>query len=279
MDPRDHIKEQIKESVFFISGKSSIKPRVGIVLGSGLGSLADELGEKTILPYSEIPYFPSALTMVEGHPGNLVLGKLSGENVVVMQGRFHYYEGYTMKGITFPIRVLKELGAETLIVTNVAGGINPAFEVEDIMLIKDHIDLFGTNPLIGPNDPQLGPRFPDMREAYDSNLLSLAEKAAIDEGIQVRKGIYAGVVGPTYGTNAEFEFLSKIGADTVGMSTVPEVIVAVHSGLKVLGISCIAGTPESRNFKNLHKNVLTQSKKMSEKLNKIIKAVLKKINS
>lgn len=231
------LKAKITESVEFINQKSNIKPKIAIILGTGLGRLVEEIEEKEIIPYSDIPNFP--ISTVQGHGGNLVLGKLENKEVVAMQGRFHYYEGYNLKEVTFPVRVMKKLGAEVIIISNAAGGMNRFFKRGDLMLITDHINLFGDNPLIGPNDEELGLRFPDMSEAYDRKLVELTLKVALKEKIKLHQGIYVGLTGPTLETPAEYRFLIKIGADAVGMSTVPEVIVANHMGMKVLGISCI----------------------------------------
>jgi len=231
------LKAKITESVEFINQKSNIKPKIAIILGTGLGRLAEDIKEKEIIPYSDIPNFP--ISTVQGHGGNLVLGKLENKEVVAMQGRFHYYEGYNLKEVTFPVRVMKKLGADVIIISNAAGGMNRFFKRGDLMLITDHINLFGDNPLIGPNDEELGLRFPDMSEAYDRKLVELTLKVALKEKIKLHQGIYVGLTGPTLETPAEYRFLIKIGADAVGMSTVPEVIVANHMGMKVLGISCI----------------------------------------
>lgn len=231
------LKAKITESVEFINQKSNIKPKIAIILGTGLGRLVEDIQEKEIIPYSDIPNFP--ISTVQGHGGNLVLGKLENKEVVAMQGRFHYYEGYNLKEVTFPVRVMKKLGAEVIIISNAAGGMNRFFKRGDLMLITDHINLFGDNPLIGPNDEELGLRFPDMSEAYDRKLVELTLKVALKEKIKLHQGIYVGLTGPTLETPAEYRFLIKIGADAVGMSTVPEVIVANHMGMKVLGISCI----------------------------------------
>lgn len=233
----EDLKAKITESVEFINQKSNIKPKIAIILGTGLGRLVEDIQEKEIIPYSDIPNFP--ISTVQGHGGNLVLGKLENKEVVAMQGRFHYYEGYNLKEVTFPVRVMKKLGAEVIIISNAAGGMNRFFKRGDLMLITDHINLFGDNPLIGPNDEELGLRFPDMSEAYDRKLVELTLKVALKEKIKLHQGIYVGLTGPTLETPAEYRFLIKIGADAVGMSTVPEVIVANHMGMKVLGISCI----------------------------------------
>src|SRR5687768_655229 len=216
------------------------RPSIGIILGSGLGALADEVEARASIPYPDIPGF--AESSVEGHAGRLVLGTLEGVNVVVMQGRLHYYEGFDLHQVTFPVRVIKELGAHTLIVTNAAGGLNPDFEAGDLMLIEDHINLLGWgghNPLMGPNDPALGPRFPAMNPAYDPDLIRIAEKAGAECNVPLRRGVYILVAGPNYETRAELRLLRQWGADAVGMSTVHETLVARHGGMKVLGISNI----------------------------------------
>jgi len=220
-----------------VRARTSIEPRLAIILGTGLGALADEIEAETVIPYEEIPDFP--VPTVESHSGRLLLGRLSGQPVVAMQGRFHRYEGYTMSQVTFPVRVMRDLGAETLIVSNACGGMNPMWDVGDLMMIADHINLLDDNPLIGPNLDQLGPRFPDMSEPYDLGLQRLALDVARDEKITLRRGVYVAVSGPNLETRAEYRFLRLIGADVVGMSTVPEVIVAIHGGMKVLGVSII----------------------------------------
>jgi purine-nucleoside phosphorylase len=216
---------------------SDMKPEIGIILGTGLGRLAEAIERVATIDYTGIPGFP--LSTVESHSGRLILGTLGGKAVVAMQGRFHYYEGYDMKQITFPVRVMRELGARTLMVSNACGGLNPLYRRGDLMLIEDHINLLGDNPLIGPNDDTLGPRFPDMSEPYSHELIAIAEDAALDAKIRVHKGTYVVVAGPNLETRAEYRFLRGIGADVVGMSTVPEVIVARHMGMRVLGISII----------------------------------------
>lgn len=233
----DTLFEMIGESVAEIKKRTSLSPDVGIILGTGLGGLTQRIEIETGIPYPEIPHFVSST--VETHAGRLLFGDLSGRKVVAMQGRFHYYEGYTMKEITFPVRVIKALGAGTLIVSNACGGMNPLLKKGDLVLIDDHINLLGVNPLIGPNDDRLGPRFPDMSEPYDRKLLELAERVALEENIPVKRGVYAAVPGPNLETRAEYRYIRGIGADVVGMSTVPEVIVAVHSGLRVLGLSIV----------------------------------------
>lgn len=230
--------EKIQNAAAFLKGKYTAVPKIGLILGSGLGVLADEIQNPVKIPYNEIPDFP--VSTVEGHAGQLVFGLLNGVEVVAMQGRFHFYEGYSMEKVTFPVRVMKELGVEMLIVTNAAGGVNESFEAGDLMIITDHINFMGTNPLIGPNDSKLGVRFPDMSEAYTKGLRTLAKEIAGRLNIPVKEGVYFGNPGPVYETPAEVRMVRTLGGDAVGMSTVPEVIVARHSGMKVLGISCIS---------------------------------------
>ena len=229
--------KMVEEARELIANRCNLKPKVGIILGTGLGGLVSEIEVLGEIQYPDIPHFVSST--VETHSGSLLLGKLSGKNVVAMRGRFHYYEGYSMQQITFPVRVMRALGANTLVVSNACGGMNPAWDRGDLMAIEDHINLLGDNPLIGPNHGSLGPRFPDMSEPYSHELIRLAEEVALEEGIVLRKGVYVAVPGPNLETRAEYRFLRNIGADVVGMSTVPEVIVAVHSGMRVLGVSII----------------------------------------
>lgn len=229
--------ETIKQTADYIRSKAGEVPETAIILGTGLGALVDHITDKKYLPYKEIPNFP--VSTVEGHSGNLIFGRLGSRQVIAMQGRFHYYEGYDMKQVTFPIRVMKELGVKTLFVSNAAGGMNKKFRVGDIMIITDHINLFPENPLRGKNYEVLGPRFPAMTEAYDKQLIAAAEDIASGKGIRVMKGVYVGTQGPTFETPAEYEFFRIIGGDAVGMSTVPEVIVANHAGMRVFGVSVI----------------------------------------
>jgi purine-nucleoside phosphorylase len=228
---------QIQQCVDDIRNHYKGEPKVGIILGTGLGALAAQVDVDFSMPYEDISSFP--VSTVESHKGRLIFGSLAGVPVVVMQGRFHQYEGYTLQQITLPVRVFKMLGVETLIVSNACGGMNPLYRRGDIMLIDDHINLLGDNPLVGPNIDELGPRFPDMSEPYSRHLLSLAEGAALELGIKVHRGVYVAVTGPNLETRAEYRFLRSIGADVVGMSTVPECIVARHMGMAVLGISII----------------------------------------
>jgi len=273
----EDLKAKVTASVEFINQKSKIKPKIAIILGTGLGGLAEDIKEKEIIPYSEIPNFP--VSTVQSHSGNLVLGKLGNKEVVAMQGRFHYYEGYSLKEVTFPVRVMKKLGADTIIISNAAGGINRFFKRGDLMLITDHINLFGDNPLIGPNDEELGPRFPDMSEAYNQELIELAKKVAMKEKIRLQEGVYSGLTGPTLETPAEYRFLISIGADAVGMSTVPEVIVANHMGMKVLGISCITDLAiDGVIVKTSVEEILKTAADVEPIMTKLIKKVIEKID-
>ncbi len=227
----------IIESRDVVKQRAGDKPDIAIILGTGLGELAEKIKKADTIPYEDIPHFP--VSTVESHKGKLILGELQGKRVVAMQGRFHFYEGYTMEQIVFPVRVMKFLGAGMLIVSNACGSVNPQFQPREIMAITDHINLLGDNPLRGVNDERLGPRFPDMYQVYDHELIALAEKTALGEGIMLKKGIYAALAGPNLETGAEYRMLRIIGADVVGMSTVPEVIAARHMGMRVLGLSVI----------------------------------------
>ncbi|XEC92813.1 purine-nucleoside phosphorylase [Paenibacillus tarimensis] len=230
---------QIREAADYIRSVADHKsPDVGLIMGSGLGILGDYITDAVVIPYRDIPHFP--VSTVEGHAGELMIGQLSGRTVVLMRGRFHMYEGYGPELTAFPVRVMKALGVHTLVVTNAAGGINTEYEPGDLMLISDHINLTGRNPLIGPNDDELGVRFPDMSEAYSRRIRGLARKAGAEQGIELQEGVYIGVLGPSYETPAEIRMMRTMGADAVGMSTVAEVVAARHSGIEVLGISCIS---------------------------------------
>ena len=231
------LRKQIDEAFNYIRKHSSLEPTIGIVLGTGLGDLAKEIDQDIVLSYEDIPHFP--ISTVETHEGKLIFGKITNRSVVAMQGRFHYYEGYTMQQITFPIRVMKFLGVKTLVISNACGGMNPLFRKGDLMIIDDHINLIGDNPLIGKNDDELGPRFPDMSEPYSKRLIQLTEEIALEEKLKIQKGVFVAVAGPNLETRAEYRFLRNIGADVVGMSTVPEVIVARHMNFEVFGISVI----------------------------------------
>jgi len=270
------LREKIAEAKKFIESRSKVKPKIGIIVGTGLGTLAKEIEIKAIVPYSDIPHF--AVSTAPGHKGNLILGKLSGKMIMAIQGRFHLYEGYSLEEITFPIRIMKEMGVELLIESNAAGGMNPNFKAGDLMIITDHINLTGNNPLIGPNDERLGPRFPDMSEPYDKRLIELTNRIAIEEKIGIHQGVYVGLTGPNFETPAEYRFLRLIGADAVGMSTVCEVIVARHSGLRVLGMSCITDECipdrlEPVNFRKLIQVAL----KVEPNLARLVKRLLREI--
>lgn len=267
------MRRKVKESADYIRSKTQVVPQVGLILGSGLGPLADHVPGATVIPYTEIPHFPKCTA--PGHAGNLVIGELSGKPVVMMQGRFHTYEGYTQQEATFPVRVMKDLGIDTLVVTCATGGLNFRFKAGDLMLILDHINLTGSNPLIGPNDPEMGERFPVMFDAYRPELNAIAHKVAQKEGIYLQEGIYAGITGPAFFTKAELRFLTKIGADTIGMSTVPEVIAATHAGIKVLGIGTITdmALPDSGHHAS-EDEVLQVAREVGPKLQRLIKGIL-----
>ncbi len=274
--PEPRLSEQIREALAVVQARSSLKPSVGIILGTGLGQLADEITVETVIPYGEIPHMP--LSTVETHAGRLLIGHLGGKTVVAMQGRFHYYEGYTMKQVTFPVRLMRAMGADTLLVSNACGGMNPAWEPGDIMIMTDHINLLGDNPLIGPNDDSLGPRFPDMSEPYSRELIELCRTVAREHGIPVRAGVYVAVPGPNLETRAEYTFLRKIGADVVGMSTVPEVIVAIHGGMRVLGLSVITDRclPDSLEPATIEQ-IIAMANKAQPGLTALMRGVVEKL--
>jgi purine-nucleoside phosphorylase len=267
---------QLKETIRFIKNKYIGKPRVGIVLGSGLGNLVKEIEVEEEINYSDIPHFPVAT--VEGHHGKLIFGNIYGKKIVAMAGRFHYYEGYTAQQVVFPILIMKLLGIETLLISNAAGGINPSFKVGDLMIITDHISLFTVNPLIGKNNEELGPRFPDMSEPYKKELIHKVKKIAARLDIPLKEGIYAGVTGPTFETRAEYKLLHLAGGDAVGMSTVQEVIAAVHAGLAVFAMSVITdiGIREEENIIT-HEEVLQAAKDAEPKLTAIFKELISEL--
>jgi purine-nucleoside phosphorylase len=266
---------RIEETVKFIKERISVTPKVGIILGSGLGELASEIENGIGISYEEIPNFP--VSTVKGHKGQLIFGTLNGVQVVALQGRFHFYEGYTLEEVVFPVRVLKLLGIDYLFVSNAAGGVNPTFEVGDIMLITDHINLM-PNPLVGPNNAGLGPRFVDMSEAYDKKLLSMARKVARHHSIHVKHGVYTAVSGPTYETPAEYKYIRVLGADAVGMSTVPEVIVARHMRLPVFAVSVISDLGvEGKIVEISHDEVVDAAALAAPKLNMIIKDLVREL--
>ena len=268
--------EQIKETATFIQSKISFKPDIGIILGTGLGGLVEQINIKHTLSYEDIPNF--RLSTVEGHSGKLIFGELSGKKVVVMQGRFHFYEGYTLQEVTFPVRVMKFLGIQQLFVSNASGGMNPNFEVGDLMIINDHINFIGTNPLIGPNIRELGPRFPDMSDVYDKELILRVKDIAAKNSIDLQEGVYLGLSGPTFETPAEYKMLRRWGADTVGMSTVPEVIVARHMGITCFAISIITdlgipGKIEKITHEEVQRVAAISEKKMTFLFKELIKTL------
>ncbi|SDW55622.1 purine-nucleoside phosphorylase [Marininema mesophilum] len=269
--------DRIEEAKNWIQQKTSHVPEIGLILGSGLGDLANDIEDVTVIPYSDIPHFP--VSTVEGHAGQLVVGQLSGKTVIAMQGRFHYYEGYPVQEVVFPVYVMKALGVKVLIATNACGGMNSTFAAGDLMLIEDHINMTGVNPLIGPNDSRLGVRFPDMSEAYDRELITLAQQVGESQGLSLQKGVYAGVSGPTYMTPAELIMLRNLGGDTVGMSTVPETIVANHAGMKVLGISCITDMAIGENLEPLtHEQVVEVADRTRPRFIRLVKGILDEVS-
>jgi purine-nucleoside phosphorylase len=265
--------KKIKETIEYLESRISMKPEYGIILGTGLGGLVNEIDIQQTIPYEFIPNFP--VSTVQGHHGQLIFGTMGGKNIVAMQGRFHYYEGYTMQEITFPVRVMKFLGIELLVLSNASGGVNPEFEVGDIMLITDHINLMKDNPLMGRNDDGIGTRFPDMSNAYDPELVEKALSIAAGQGVKLQKGIYAAVSGPTYETPAEYHYIRTIGADAVGMSTVPEVIAARHMGLKCFAVSIISdlGVP-GKIVEISHKHVIDAASAVEPVMTRIIRELI-----
>lgn len=266
----------IHEAVAAVRSRSAFTPEVALILGTGLSGLAERIEVEAEIPYPEIPHFPVAT--VETHTGRLLLGTLAGRRVVAMQGRFHRYEGYTLQQVAFPVRVMRGLGAETLVVSNACGGMNPLWSPGDLVLIADHINLLGDNPLVGANVEELGPRFPDMSAPYDLGLRTVAREVALENGITLRKGVYVAVPGPNLETRAEYRMLRTIGADVVGMSTVPEVIVAVHSGMRVLGISIItdACLPDSLEAADISKIIAT-ARAAEPRLTELVAGVLERM--
>lgn len=268
--------DKIKESADYVKPLMPNHPEIGIVLGSGLGGLVDEVQIEKEIPYSEIPHFLSST--VQGHKGSLIFGNLNGVDVVIMSGRFHYYEGYALKDTTFPIHVMKALGVKTLVLSNAAGGMNPTFKVGDIMLIKDHINFMGTNPLLGPNDDRIGPRFLDMSQAYSKRLIKLALETGEALNIHLQQGVYIGVTGPSYETPSEYKMFHILGADAVGMSTVPETITARHIGLEVFALSVITdlgvvGVVEKAS----HEEVLKAAQAAGPRMVRLVKEMLPKM--
>jgi purine-nucleoside phosphorylase len=268
---------QIDEAINFIRTKYETTPRVGLILGTGLGGLAEQIETDVTISYDEIPYFPRST--VESHKGQLVCGTLSGQPIVAMEGRFHYYEGYSMQQVTFPVRVMRALGAEILVVTNAAGGMNPQFALADIVLIEDHINLMPDNPLRGVNDDNLGPRFPDMCAPYDAALLDIAQSAALELGLPAHKGVFVSVSGPNLETRAEYRMLRAMGADVVGMSTVPEVISAVHAGMRCVGFSIVTDMclPDALEPAEIEK-IIAVAGRGGERLARLIPEVLSRLD-
>lgn len=275
------ISAQVNEITRAIQGRTKLNPTIGLVLGSGLSALAEAVDQAEIIPYDALPHWP--VSTVQGHSGRLMLGTLEGKSVLVQQGRAHYYEGYSMTQITLPVQVMRALGVTTLIVTNAAGGINPGFEPGDLMLIRDHLNMLGIaghNPLRGPNDDKVGPRFPDMTQAYDPALRRLAHKTAAENGFSLQEGVYAYVAGPSFETPAELGFLRTIGADAVGMSTVPTVVVARHAEIRVMGISTITNKaiPDPKPGTELsHEEVLETGKIVIPRLTRLIQGILRQL--
>jgi len=272
----ERVLEEIEEAFCFIAGQVQETPRVGIILGTGLGGLVEKISVTRAIPYEEIPHFPRST--VEGHAGRLILGHWAGKGILAMQGRFHFYEGYPLTRVTFPVRVMRKLGVEILVISNAAGGLNPLFVPGDVMVILDHINFVGQNPLVGPNLEAFGPRFPDMAVVYDKLLIELAEQGALDRKIKLQKGVYVGVSGPSLETPAETRFLRMIGADAVGMSTIPEVIVGVHCGLRILGLSAISNVnrPDCMQPASIEE-ILGNAALAGEKMMKILEGVLEKL--
>ena len=265
---------EIKNSANYVLKQTNLKPQIGIILGTGLGSIANSIEKDVEIDYADIPGFP--VSTVVGHKGKLLIGTLNGIPVAAMQGRFHFYEGYDMNQVAFPVRVMKFMGIENLIVSNASGGLNPDFEIGDIMAINDHINLFPTNPLIGPNMDQLGPRFPDMSEAYKISYIESAMKIASDNGFKLHQGVYAGLTGPTFETPAEYKYIRIIGADAVGMSTVPEVIAAKHMSMNVFGLSVITDLGVEGSIVEVsHAHVIENAKKNEKNLVLLVEELVK----
>lgn len=268
--------EAICETSSYIRERIDFIPEIGLILGSGLGTLVHEINNPIVFDYKDIPNFP--ISTVEGHEGRLVLGELEGKKVIAMQGRFHYYEGYSLQQVTFPVRVMKALGIQILLVTNACGAMTKDLYPGALMIIKDHINFIGDNPLIGHNYEELGPRFPDMSSAYDNELINLAEKVGNNLNIEIKKGIYVAVSGPNYTSRAELRMFRKVGGDTVGMSTVPEVIVARHSELRILGISCVTDMAIADELVSIsHEEVVKVANETRPRFIKLVKGILKEV--
>lgn len=269
--------KHIEEARAYIRSLTDKPVEIGLILGSGLGSLADEIADPVRLDYTDIPHFP--VSTVHGHKGQLVIGELEGARVVAMQGRFHFYEGYSMEALVFPVRVMKALGVNTIIVTNACGSLKASMPAGSLMLIEDHINFTGDNPLIGPNDDTIGPRFPDMSEAYDRNLMALAGEVSNALGISLFRGVYTAVSGPYYCSKAELHMIRGFGSDAIGMSTVPEVIAAVHTGLRVLGISCITDLAVPETLGGIHhEEVIRVAGLTRPRFEKLVKGILQRLH-
>ncbi len=268
--------QKIQAAAEYIRSRSSISPQIGLILGSGLGDIADEITDAVRIDYHDIPHFP--VSTVEGHAGKLVIGMLMGKPVIALQGRFHFYEGYSLQEVTFPVRVFKALGITSMIVTNACGALNTSFYPGALMFITDHINFIGNNPLIGKNFNDLGPRFPDMSSAYDKGLIALGKKVAAELGVETVEGIYTAVSGPYYFSKAELRMVKGFGSDTIGMSTVPETIVAVHMGIKVLGISCITDMADPDNLVPLeHAHVVAVANQAKPKFIRLVNGIVQNI--
>lgn len=275
-EPEIAYTEKIDHAVHHLQGLLKSEPETGVILGTGLGSLINDIVVSLEIPYEDIPYFP--VSTVESHHGKLILGKLGGKNILAMKGRFHYYEGYSMKEVTFPIRVMKKLGIRHLLISNASGGLNAKHKIGDVMVINDHIDLFPENPLRGPNVAGFGDRFPDMSQAYYPEFIQWALEIAKEKEIPIHQGVYAGVQGPNLETPAEYKYLSTIGADAVGMSTVPEVIVAVHCGMKVFAISAITDLGTAGNIQKISlQDVLKAAAHAEPAMRKILLGLLQRL--
>lgn len=271
--PMENLKERINETIQFIRSKTNFVPEIAIILGSGLGNLTSILKEECIIPYTDIPNFPQST--VKGHGGKLVIGTLHGKRIIAMQGRFHYYEGYSMQQVTFPVRVMKFLGAHTIIISNASGGLNPSYKVGDLMILRDHINLVSDHPLRGKNDESIGPRFPDQHQLYNKELIQKALQIAAKHHITCHSGVYVGVTGPTFETPAEYKFMHIIGGDAVGMSTVPEVMVANHMGMRIFAISVISDegnppVPVQVSHDEVVKAAMAAEPKMTTIINELI---------
>lgn len=270
-----HLKEHISETVAFLREKGVQQPTVGLILGSGLGELAQECDDALVIPYADIPHFPTS--HVVGHSSELVYGTLSGKSVLIMKGRFHYYEGHSLSTVTFPLRVMKALGVQTVLLTNAAGGVNHAFQPGDLMLLTDHINFTGQNPLIGPNDDQLGPRFTDLSDVYYREGRKMVHQVAQELGLTLHEGVYMWFTGPVYETPAEIKMARTMGADAVGMSTVPEALVATHAGMKVLGISCITNLAAGMQATLDHEEVVAVTQRVKQQFKQLMKQVVARL--